>query len=173
MNSENRYVATWQFDSHLISRKKLVNLFGEVPSALDEEAFESVISWDGSPLPEDSEKVISSFSKEGKSWSPEIRMWGEESGNRIDLSFDAGRIDSIFVRVDVRNLSIQFLEGVITFSNYIDAVLLVMEDGGVIEPNLQTLVMRIKESNACRFVQDPRKFFENIRKGQIKFRGSK
>lgn len=163
-------MATWQFDFHLIPRKKLLALFGEMPSSLDEETFNTVEWWKDSPLPADYENIIASFLPGGKSWSPNLRMWGEEDGNRMDIFNDVGYMDSIFVRVDVRTHNDQFLEGIIKFADYIDAVIVTEEDR-VIEPRLNALVIQILESNAYRFVKDPQEFFESIRKGEIKFRG--
>ena len=54
-------MAVWQFDFHLISRKKLLTLFGEMPSSLDDEAFNSVESWDDSLLPKDYDAVLGAF----------------------------------------------------------------------------------------------------------------
>ena len=44
------------------------------------------------------------------SWSPEIRMWGSEESNRIDISYDEGRVSHIEFRVELRALSVHFIE---------------------------------------------------------------
>jgi hypothetical protein len=160
-------MATWQFDLYLIPRQKLLSLFGEVPSTLDDEAFESVRWCKDAPLPANYEEVLSSFLPEGVSWCDEARMWGEEDGNRIEL-FDVSGDTEISVRVDARTRNEQVLNGIIKFARFIDAVLLTEEDK-VIEPDVNVVIRELEESNASRFVRDPYGFFESIANGEIKF----
>jgi hypothetical protein len=146
-------------------------MFGEVPSTLDEELRDSVETWRDQPLPADYEIRISAFVSANESWGPHIRFWGKEDGNCISLESEGDQIDSIVVRVDARAVSKQFIEGIVEFANYIDAVILVVDNLGIIEPTVEAVVGRMSESNASRFVEDPTKFLESVRSGKIKIRG--
>lgn len=91
-------------------------------------------------------------------------MLGDEDGDRIELIGDETcDLAEISVRIDVRVRNQQFLEGLVTFANCSDAVFLIIENLEVVEADLNALELRIKDSNAYRFVEDPLKFFENLR----------
>jgi hypothetical protein len=165
-------MATWQFDIDLLPRKQLLTLFGDVPSILNEGLLDTAAKWREQRLPTDCESRISKILPEDRSWSPQIRMWGEENGNRISLVYDdAGNRDAISVRIDVRNPNTQFFEDIVEFANSIDAVFLVIEDFQILDPGVDSLVMRMNQSNAYRFVEDPNEFLESIRTGKTNFRG--
>lgn len=164
-------MATWQFDFYLIARKRLRALFGEVPSTLSDKAFNLVERWADARLPEDYDAVLSAFLPKRTSWSATTTMWGEENGDRIEISIEAGSVNYIFARIDVSKRNDQFLEGIVGFAQYVDAVLFTVEKGLLIEPSVEALVEQVEASNAFKFVQDPQDFFERIRKGEIKIRG--
>ena len=163
-------MATWQFDIDLVPRKQLLDMFGEMPSILNEGMLDAATIWREQQLPTDCESRISKLLPQDQSWSPQIRMWGEEDGNRISLVYgDAGNREAISVRIDVRNPNDQFFEDIVEFANSINAVFLVMEDWQIVEPGVDSLVIRMNQSNARRFVEDPYEYFESIRTGRIKF----
>jgi hypothetical protein len=164
-------MATWQFDMDLLPRKQLLALFGEVPSILKEDMLDAATTWGDQLLPPDCANRISKLLPEGQSWSPAIRMWGEEDGNRISLFHDeAGHPNAISVRIDVRDPNKQFFEGIVEFANSLDAVFLVMEDFQIFEPGVEALVRLINQSSAGRFVKDPHEFLERLRTGRRKIR---
>jgi hypothetical protein len=164
-------MATWQFDIDLLPRKQLVTMFGAVPTVLSEDLLDAAASWKEQLLPADWGSRISKFLPEAQSWSPQIRMWGEEDGDRLSVVYDdLGHAEGISVRIDARNPSQQFFEDLVEFANSIDAVFLVMEDFQLVEPGVDALVTRMNKSNACRFVEDPHEFLESIRNGIIKIR---
>jgi hypothetical protein len=78
-------MAVWQFDLLLISRGSLISLFGVVPPLLEEIDLEKVESWKVVLLDINCEELFSSFVSVDESWSPEIQMWGEENGNRVEV----------------------------------------------------------------------------------------
>ena len=160
-------MATWQFDIALLSRKQFLKLFGELPPNLNDDMLEVAATWKDPLLPIDCEERISKFLREDNSWSPQIRMWGEEDGDRMSVLYDdVGQAEEISVRIDVRKPNHQFLEGLVAFANSIDAIFLVMEEYEIVEPKVDVLVKRMIQSNAWRFVEDPHEFLESFKTGR-------
>jgi len=157
-------MATWQVDLDLLPRKQLLTVFGEMPSVLTEDLREAAATWNEQLLPADCTSRISKLLPEDKSWCPGIRMWGDEDGNRISLEHDdAGYPNAIFIRIDARDTSNRFLEGIVELANSIDAVFLAIEDLKIVEPRLELLVQQMKRSNGSRFVANPREFLESLK----------
>jgi hypothetical protein len=160
-------MAVWQFDLQLISRRNVIALYGAVPTSIEEIAFEAVESWSGCSPNIDCEEIFS-FISEDRSWSPEIRMWGEENGNRVGVVGPVNQPESIFVRIDVRELNDKFLNGVVKAAARIDALLLLSANMKVIEPRLELLKQYVNSSNAKRWVDDPREFLDSNQSGETK-----
>jgi len=157
-------MATWQFTVHLIPRTSLDLLFpAGIPDSLDREIFDST-EWWKEPLCQDYESEISSFLKEGKSWSESIRAWGEEDSDRLNLLFDNGHIAEVEVRIDVGKLDSRFLEDICTFAKLCDC-LLMTEEFALIEPDVELLLDQIGKSNAWKFVSDPAGFLKKLGRG--------
>jgi len=157
-------MATWQFTLHLIPRTSLALLFpAGIPDSLGPEIFVST-EWWTAPLWQDYESQISSFLKEGKSWSESIRMWGDEDSDRLNLIFDNGHIAEVEFRIDVGKLDLRFVENICTFAKLCDCLLLT-EEFALIEPDVELLRHQIGNSNAWGFVSDPAEFLNNPRRG--------
>ena len=60
-------------------------------------------------------------------------MWGREDSNRVDISFDNGRVNRVMLRVDVRRLDSKFGAVVIALVRKANAVL-IRGDGLLVEP---------------------------------------
>jgi hypothetical protein len=132
-------MAVWQFDLLLISRGNVISLFGVVPPLLEEIDLEKVESWKVVLLDINCEELFSSFVSVDESWSPEIQMWGEENGNRVEVVGAIDQPESIFIRIDSRELNDRFLHGVVKAAERLFALLLLIENMKVIEPRLHLL----------------------------------
>src|SRR6266498_3271921 len=163
-------MAVWQFDLLLISRGNVISLFGVVPPLLEEIDLEKVESWKVVLLDINCEELFSSFVSVDESWSPEIQMWGEENGNRVEVVGAIDQPESIFIRIDARELNDRFLHGVVKAAERLDALLLLIENMKVIEPRLHLLKESVNCSNAKRWVDNPTKFIKSIRSGKTKIR---
>ena len=97
-------------------------------------------------------------------------MWGEENGNRVEVVGAIDQPESIFIRIDARELNDRFLHGVVKAAERLDALLLLFENMKVIEPRLHLLKESVNCSNAKRWVDNPTKFIKSIRSGKTKIR---
>jgi hypothetical protein len=64
---------------------------------------------------------------------------GEENGNRVEVVGAIDQPESIFIRIDSRELNDRFLHGVVKAAERLFALLLLIENMKVIEPRLHLL----------------------------------
>ena len=155
-------MAAWQFDLHLIPRLKLLEVFTSIPDTIKRDVFDSVLWWGDFQPPTDYRSFISTFLDEDASWSKEILAWGDRDDNRVEVMLGRGDVAEIFIRVNVRELNLSFLEGIITFAKYCDCLLLT-EEMKLLEPDLSPLTSEINQSAAQRYVADPIAFLNDLK----------
>lgn len=155
-------MAAWQYDFHLVPRAGVVELYGEVPSVLDRETFETADWWRGVDAAS-LDALISPLLERAESWDPDGTItWGKEDGNRVDLLLEMGRVRECFVRVDVRVLVEGFLPTVLRLAADQDW-LVVTPSLQVFEPGGEAVLNGLACSGAWRFVEDPEGFFRGLK----------
>ena len=75
------------------------------------------------------------FLKENRSWSNDIKVWGDEQGDYISLMFERGQVVELEARVDVRALSKDFVENLCRFARTCDC-LLFTEDSNLLQASV-------------------------------------
>jgi hypothetical protein len=78
---------------------------------------------------------------------------------------DNGNVSSVFVRVDVRNVSETFIARVLEIARK-NGWLLRTDDERVFQPSFAKLLSAIHASAAFRFVENPQRFIEALSKAQ-------
>lgn len=99
------------------------------------------------------------------SWSEDLILWGEESGNRIHAVFEGGRITEVSARIDLRQPRDTFLGQILELARYCDAHFETADESDVPAEESQVL-HAIRHSAAYRFVRDPHQFFDDLRSAQ-------
>jgi hypothetical protein len=153
-------MAAWQCDFVLVP----AHAASDMPPTTMPENLQAVDWWASSQPPEDFEKRIASFLPAGVTWSPDLRTWGVHDGTRIDVWREAGKVDSIRIRVDAREIEIAALREIVALAVYCDSAFL-RHDGLFVPANDDALTAAIDTSAAARFVSDPGAFFRRIRVG--------
>jgi len=97
---------------------------------------------------------------EGKGWIPELRVWGNDESSDIQVPYENGIIESIHMRLDLREDISQLIAQVVNLADELDCDLLIPGEKRIIKPNIFELNGAASESNAARFVKDPRGFLE-------------
>jgi len=147
-------MAAWQFDLHLLPTSTIVRRYGVVPIFISSEDFDSTNWWSSNVTVDCLATEFSAILPPLRSWSSNLRMWGEDDGNRVDVGFRDDSITEIFVRVDVRVLSTVFLTGIVKIArqHYLKVR---PSNGRLLSPTLRQLMEEIHSSPAFRFVKDP------------------
>lgn len=81
-------------------------------------------------------------------------------GDRIEVCKE-DKTDTVYIRVNAVNLSTSFISGVSNFAQACDC-LIFTENKEIIEPNPELLGKAILQSNAARFITNPREFLRNL-----------
>jgi hypothetical protein len=158
-------MAIWQFDLHLIPRRKLLACFGEIPAHLERDRWENtdLASWDAHLLPDGSVTLLDAvLPRMEQHWCRTVAAWGSYEGNCVEISRKDHRIEGFSVRLDLRDLDGHFPTVVCKISFLSDCYLLT-EDLRLIPPQVERLLEELKQSHACRFVADPQEWLESFR----------
>jgi hypothetical protein len=163
----NLNMATWQFDVHLIPRCKLQQVFGFIPHMLDKEAFDATNWWQNVALPTHYRELLSALVPFNASVPfdasscEDIELWGDMEGDRVEVCRHEGEIDSVYVRINVTDLNTAFINGISSFAQACDC-LIFTEDKRLLEPSADLLDKAVLQSNAARFVANPRASLDNL-----------
>ena len=154
-------MATWQFDFHLIPASSVEARFRAVPVTIPAEEYDRVDWWEGIDLLHDIEADLSNLLPCGRSWDSARETWGAEDGNRFDVLRDRHRIAEVYGRLDMRGLSLPFLNRVVEIARRRD-LLIVTEDRHVLRPSMKELLAAIHRSRSFDFVTDPEGFLRQL-----------
>lgn len=157
-------MATWQFDLHLLPAVVISDLYRGIPLAIPRADFDSRKWWPGTAAPTNLGAELNKLLPPLTSWNSSLEQWGDEDGNRIDVLWDNRSIVDIFIRID--SISHVFLVGLLEVTRTHDW-LLRTQDGRVLRPFMSKLLSAIPRSDAFRFVEDPRAFFEALEKANL------
>ncbi len=162
-------MAIWQFSLHLIPRGVLLAQLGGVPLRLDEETWWSDTEWwGGHTLSDDVVNLLDEvLPRIEDHWSKNSRAWGGYDGDIVEVAYEeeggdgARTIEDFSVRFDLRQWNPALAETVCRIAAQGDCLLLT-SDLMLIEPRLELLVQEIQQSDAVRFVTDPRGFLDKL-----------
>jgi hypothetical protein len=110
--------------------------------------------WSAERLPPEYARQLAAVAPVGSSSTSERQTWGEEGGNRIEISFENGRATKMIARVDCRRLDAKFGAMLLQFARVANAVL-VRQDGLVVEPLVGAFGAALRSSPAWKYVTDP------------------
>lgn len=147
-------MAIWQYDFVAIPREELVALYSALPAAMQVEDFKSQNFWTTTQPRPGYEEQFSSWRLEIKSWHPDIRMWGSEESNRIDCSYKGTRINYIQFRIELRSLSVHFIEAIAAFARQNNCVLVSAHSLTIVEPLRQNILLHLCRSPGVNRVLD-------------------
>jgi hypothetical protein len=154
-------MATWQYNLVFVP-KRAVDGMGQLrPLNIPHNCEDETNYWREF---EDSESLARRFSNivpESESWSTEIRMWGDEDSNRIDLVYEGERVVECLIRIDTSNFSHKFLIEVLKVA--VEMKLLAWtEEGYIFEPDFKLIESLMNRSEAASFSKDPEGFISRI-----------
>lgn len=102
---------------------------------------------------------LSELLSEKRSWSPGLRIWGDEQSHDVQVWSDGQAIESVQFRLDANNLSVPLMAGICDLARSLDCVFATAE-GAIIQPTSEAMVREMLRSPAMQFVQDPEGFLE-------------
>lgn len=149
-------VAVWQFNIAFLPQDWL-DAGGDVSSLFAEGTFDATSAWWSYRHPKLEETLGSALSK-GKSWHPDLTVWGSEQTDDIQLWRSRGKVNSVVVRFDLRQPNMTLLQQVILMAQELDLAIVALETRSVVQPDVDRLLRAAAESRAAHFVLDPASF---------------
>jgi len=96
---------------------------------------------------------------ERASWSPTLRIWGDDKTDDIQVGLDGQTVEDVRFRINVGDLKLPLLGGICALARQFDCCL-ATPDGAIIQPNREAFARMIMQSRAMRFLRDPQRFLE-------------
>lgn len=152
-------MAVWQYSITLFPASGLVNFMGKRPKVLDESISLEYNLWEGADSRTEFwiKNFLSFMSIRKRDYG--IIFMGSESGNDVQLVEAGGHISEINTRIDLRDLNSGFLKRVLDIAQKYE-LLVITEDGRVLDPDINEVYSAICDSKQYRFVQEPGSLFE-------------
>lgn len=147
-------MAIWQYDFIAVPRNELVSLYGTLPSAMAAKDFNSELFWNTTQPISGYNFEFNDWRPELESWSFDLRMWGHETSNRIDVSYKNGRVNHVEFRIELRSLSIHFIETIVAFARVNNCVLISAHSLAVVAPIRQSVLLHLVRSPGVNKVLD-------------------
>ena len=143
-------MAVWQFVFWIIPQnRKNVDL-----------QVEESLSWKSEKIGIDICDYLSGIFKEEKSWSEQIRQFGKEEKTCVRLRFVKDKIAEINCRLDLRILSKDELNKILSFISEIKGKIFYKDE--IYPINLETITKLIQKSDAAKFCLNPQQYFKNL-----------
>lgn len=147
-------MAIWQYDFVAIPRAELSDLYGALPAVMQVEHFKAEKFWVTTQPSSAFEQAFEKWRPEMKSWHDELRLWGSEESNRIDVHYDGARVSHIQFRVELRALNIHYIETIAAFARQSNCVLVSAHSLVVVEPLRQHILLHLCRSPGANRVLD-------------------
>ena len=100
-----------------------------------------------------------------KSWTDRILQYGNLDSDCIEIFYDDSSIDSIEIRIDLRNSNKNIVNAIIEFMLQNDLVILDGKD--FLTPSFENIRKLIKQSEEYKFVINPREFLDRLHKERL------
>jgi hypothetical protein len=157
-------MAIWQWNMHIVPEKEVNKHFPTKPEYLDLEWFESIRWW----LDVNEMELRTFFNDLLPSYNdPRAKnssIWGDVASDTIQISFEDGRIEDIWIRIDLRDLNLDLLDCLVSYSKAKNFLIYATESKRFLKPVLSEVVEEIRRSRKMSFVRDPKLFFDRNQK---------
>ncbi|MBN1763843.1 MAG: hypothetical protein JW860_01175 [Sedimentisphaerales bacterium] len=147
-------MAVWQFKIHFVPREVIINEQGKLPNLISEDEIIQMNPWQGKYL---DFGILDEILPESSSWSPEIRIWGDNYGDNISVMFEGDKVEWITIEIDIRGSYINFASNIISLAKKWDCLLFIQNEnkGKCIKPELNDLINELHASLLYKYIHNP------------------
>jgi hypothetical protein len=150
-------MAIWQFKLEFAPTSTIrARTQGVLPAAISKDMADNPF-WSDIQPPQELEKWIDAILPRASSWSEEMDMWGDQDGDFASVCYTnekKDRVEEISFRVDVRNISGDFVKAICSLARACGCVLITARHQ-VLQPDESVLGEAIQVSIAKRYLEDP------------------
>ena len=155
-------MAIWQFSFVMVPEEKIANILGSNIEGSMTKHNEELMSWKGYCIKEGSLVEISKVLAPTKSWADNIKQYGVIDESCLELYYEEDEVIEISVRLDLRSLSKDILEAIVSFIK-VNKGMISTKNGNLIKPTVDDILSVIKTTDAYRFVKEPEEFVRSIK----------
>ncbi|WP_374981060.1 hypothetical protein PSGK_07550 [Pseudomonas solani] len=156
-------MAIWQFGMYLVPRAGVLSVHGCIPYEIDEYKPHDASAdfdegkvypdyWEGKGVPDSIRRKVSEKFPRIHSWSDEAEMYGDEDGTKVEIW-----LDDVMCFVDSRCDAGEVLRFFVDLAEEGLCLIVLKEDGRVLDALLDSVVNEFYKSRAFRFSLDPTK----------------
>ncbi|MCM1161707.1 MAG: hypothetical protein NC412_10825 [Roseburia sp.] len=146
-------MALWQFDCYIIPRENCV--------AENNSSDEDILSWKKRKI----SSVKINFLEKQASWIDDIVQYGKENETCIQFLYEDELLEEINCRFDLRSLTKKMLEKILDYVQKIKGM--IFYEGKTYYPDMDEIVELMKKSNANKFCQNPKNYFEEFSDNEL------
>jgi hypothetical protein len=154
-------MAIWQYVTYLIP-EEAVQLDGSVAGL---KVVEEVIELPEAPFScslKDVEAALAGYLAPAESWSPNLRLWGDNQKDDIDVYFEGERVCEIRARLDLRDITRDRVVRLAALARRLKCCFLEGRTLEVVPATEEKLLASIAQSASAKFVRDPRGYLEGL-----------
>jgi hypothetical protein len=155
-------MAIWQFAFSVIPSDKEIKYHSSDKKVQN---IDDIMSWHGYSLKDSSIKELCKILKPSKSWSDDIKLFGHTEETCIELFYEGIVLDDVSIRLDLRNLTTEILEAILSFIDSNNAVILT-SDGSILKPVIKEIIEEVRKSEAHSFLSNPDAFLSQIKENK-------
>lgn len=159
-------MATYQFIIELIPEIWIENKKNPVELLFDQDSYDSSVAWKNITLKYELESLLSIILPRGKSWHKDLYVWGNEENSDIQVWLRDGNINSIMIRLDLRNDIENLKLQIVDLAKRLNCELFFPHSRQIVDPDITLLNKAILNSNAEKFVNDPERFLDELEKNK-------
>jgi hypothetical protein len=96
---------------------------------------------------------------EKAAWTPDMKIWGEETSHDVQVFLEAGEVECIQVRLDVSKPAVPLIAGICEIARRRSWVF-ATRDGKIVQPSSEAVIRAVLQSRASQYVRDPEGYLE-------------
>ena len=155
-------MAIYQFTVVLLPNHWLSGKDINIDDLFTKEGYDVSAAWKQYPPIQHLDSLLSKILPKGKSWHPDLKIWGKEKYSDIQVWYQNGILDGITIRFDLRQNISGLLSKAVTLGKELKCDFLLPEERKIIKANESDLKEAICNSDAAKFVKNPRSFLDNL-----------
>lgn len=153
----------WQFKVGLVPRTWAEAEESRPAMLYDADSYSDMsVAWRHKQLDIDIDDLMSRILPTAASWSDEIKTWGDETMNDIQVRYQGAAVESVQVRIDTRNSTSDLSSKIVRLARAMDCYLFLPRDRSIISADEAALSNAICKSSAARYSADPHAFIESL-----------
>lgn len=154
-------MAVWQYTLYLVPNAALAN-DGSLPGV----TYEGMVfdlplltfGFTGDQL----ERSVAKILPRAKAWHQDLRAFGEEDRNEINIWYENESVRAVRIRLDLRIATPTLVKQLVSLGEKLGCSFFDPSGNAVVPADGQAMVSAIKRSPAAHFVSDPRGFLESL-----------